>query len=58
MKDTRKKRSNHKSINKWRYNIWFNSWFHFTFLFKIERWNSGDEWRLFILFWEINITKE
>lgn len=38
-------------------NIW-RSRHSFTLLFKLERWNDGNQWRLYFLFWEFNWDRE
>lgn len=44
-------------MKNWDINLW--RWRHrFTLLFTIERWNDGDEWRVYFLVWEINISKK
>jgi len=42
-------------IGKWQLNIW--SWGHkWTLGFSLERWNNGEEWRLYFLIWEFNLA--
>ena len=44
-------------IKNWNVNIWKSN--GFSFLFHYEwKWNEGDERRLYILWWEINFSKD
>ena len=44
-------------IKNWNVNIWKS--YGFSFLFHYEwKWNEGSERRLYILWWEINFSKE
>jgi hypothetical protein len=44
-------------IKNWNVNIWKSN--GFSFLFHYEwKWNEGDERRLYVLWWEINFSKE
>jgi len=45
------------TLGNWTINIWKTH--GFSFLFHYEwKWNSGTEKRLYLLWWEINISKE
>ena len=41
----------------WSIQIWFTK-YKFNLGISLERWNDGDEWRIYFLFWEINIHKK
>jgi hypothetical protein len=40
----------------WGFSIYYYK-FKWTLGISLERWNDGDDWRLYFLFWEFNLYK-
>ena len=41
----------------WKIRCWYNK-YKWTLGLHLERWNDGNEWRLYFLLWEICIFKQ